>query len=114
MNQEIRPFLIDEGLLTLPPGFQDRTSNIFILGQAESSILNLNIGRDNLLDGETLEHYVSRQIKLLTEKLPGYKLRNRTPAQLGPALLTGEQIDGGYKNGGRFLHQRQAAFLIAP
>jgi hypothetical protein len=113
MTQEKPPFLIDEGSLAIPAGFQDRTSNIFIHGVAESSILNLNIGRDNYADDETLELYVSRQIKLLTEKLPGYKLKSRKPAQLGVAAIAGEQIDGGYKNGGRFLHQRQAAFPIS-
>ena len=74
MTHEQSPFLIDEGSLAIPAGFQDRTTNIFIQGVAESSILNLNIGRDNYADDETLVLYVSRQIKLLTDKLPGYKL----------------------------------------
>ncbi len=117
MTQEKPPFLMDEGSLAIPAGFQDRTTNIFIQGVAESSTLNLNIGRDNYADDETLELYVSRQIKLLTDKLPGYKLKSRNPASLGAVAnvpaITGEQIDGGYKNGGRFLHQRQAAFPIS-
>jgi hypothetical protein len=117
MTTSHRPFLIDEGAFTVPEGFQDRSTNIFIHGNPESSLLNLNIGRDNHDAEETLEQYVTRQIKLLNDKLPGYKLKSRAPAKLGANERTnpieGEQIDGGYKNGGRFLHQRQAAFPMS-
>lgn len=103
---------MDEGSIALPAGFQDRTTNIFIQGVAETSQFNLNIGRDSLADKEDSNQYVSRQISIMQEKLPGYQLKNRQFAALGATNLPGEQIDASYKNGGRMLQQRQAAFAL--
>lgn len=114
MSNANRPFLINEGAFTVPEGFQDRSTNVFIQGDPASSLLNINIGRDQRGDEEAIDAYVTRQIKILTEKLPGYKLKERKAVQLGMNKtdhpITGEQIDAGYKSNGRFLHQRQAAF----
>jgi len=112
-----RPFLINEGAFTVPEGFQDRSTNIFIQGDPASSLQNINIGRDHRNDDESMEDYVTRQISLLTKNLSGYKLKERKAAKLGinetAHPIAGEQIDAGYKGNGRFLHQRQAAFPMS-
>lgn len=109
------PILLNEGSIGLPSGFEDRTSNIFVPANTETEP-NLSIARDTLNEGETLGDYVSRQTGLLKSRLAGHKVVLRTTASLGSAdaALSGERIDAQYKNGGRIIHQRQAAFLIAP
>lgn len=109
------PLFIHEGSVELPEGFEDRTANLFVPANTESQP-NLSIARDTPQDGETLDAYVTRQIAVLKSRLAGHKLVRREAARLGrdDTALDGEQIDARYKNGGRVIHQRQAAFLIAP
>lgn len=112
-----RPFLINEGAFTVPDGFQDRTANIFIQGDPESSLQNINIGRDHRGGDESIQDYVTRQIALLAKNLSGHKVKERKATQLGVNKsnqpIAGEQIDAGYKSNGRFFYQRQAAFPMS-
>lgn len=107
--------MLHEGSITLPDGFEDRTANLFVPANTESQP-NLSIARDNLREDESLEQYVTRQIGLLKSRLAGHKVTERGVARLGrdSATLVGEQIEAHYKNGGRTVYQRQAAFLTAP
>ncbi len=103
-----------EGSIILPASFEDRTTNIFVPADMTSNP-NLSIARDWLVEGESLSTYIDRQLAQLKGRMPGHKLLSRQTEQLGQGdVLVGERIDASYKNNGRHVHQRQAAFLIAP
>jgi hypothetical protein len=106
-------YRFEEGSMVLPEGFEDRSTNIFVYGHAASSPLNLNIGRDTLDAGESLNAYVDRQIRKLEKHLRGYRLGHRQAAQLGSGEVQceGEQIEATRKEGQQTIHQRQAAFI---
>ncbi|MEB3900580.1 DUF1795 domain-containing protein [Pseudomonas putida] len=108
-------YQLQEGSITLPEGFQDRTVNMFILGSNIPAPLNITISRDNVLPAENLDAYIDRQVKLIASKLRGYTVLARKPAQLSSSQpLMGVQIEGYYLNDGRPVYQRQAAFEVAP
>lgn len=108
-------YQLQEGSITLPEGFQDRTVNMFVLGNSIPAPLNITLSRDNLLPAEDMTAYIDRQIKLIAAKLRGYTLLGKKTAQLSASKpLAGVQIDAYYLNDGRPLYQRQAAFEIAP
>jgi hypothetical protein len=104
-----------EGSIGLPPGFEDRTANLFVPTDPQNTP-NLSIARDWLNIDETLAAYVDRQVQLLKSRLPGHKLVSRQAERLGndAACLAGERIEAQYKNGAQTVHQLQAAFLVAP
>lgn len=102
---------LHEGSVSLPPGFEDRTANLFVPADPQNQP-NLSIARDWFAQGETLASYVDRQLGVLKARMPGHKLVNRTAERLGvhePALA-GERIEAQYKNGAQTVRQRQAAF----
>ncbi|MGF6394559.1 DcrB-related protein [Pseudomonas plecoglossicida] len=106
---------LQEGGIALPPGFEDRTVNMFVLGASVPAPLSITISRDTLLPDETLQAYVERQIKMLTSKLRGYsRMGNKAVALSTTAPIPGIQIDAYYLNQGRPLYQRQAAFIVSP
>jgi hypothetical protein len=106
---------LQEGGISLPDGFDDRTVNMFVLGASVPAPLSITISRDTLLPDEALQAYVDRQIKMLTSKLRGYtRMGNKAVALSTTAPIPGIQIDAYYMNQGRPLYQRQAAFLISP
>ncbi|EPJ8758877.1 DcrB-related protein [Pseudomonas putida] len=108
-------YQLQEGSITLPEGFQDRTVNMFILGNSIPAPLNITVSRDNLLSGEDLGAYIERQVKLIASKLRGYTILGKKPAQLSSSQpQAGIQVDGYYLKDGRPIYQRQAAFEIAP
>lgn len=106
---------LQEGGISLPEGFDDRTVNMFVLGASVPAPLSITISRDTLLPDEALQAYVDRQIKMLTSKLRGYtRMGNKAVTLSASAPIPGIQIDAYYMNQGRPLYQRQAAFLISP
>lgn len=109
------PVVMHEGVISIPPGFEDRTTQLFVPRNTETEP-NLSVARDTLHEGETLEKYITRQIGVLKSRLAGHKVVRRESATLGKpdAVLNGEEIDAHYKNGGRIIYQRQAAFLVTP
>ena len=108
-------YQLQEGSIVLPEGVQDRTVNMFVVGNSVPAPLNITVGRDNMLAGEDLNAYISRQIKLITSKLRGYTLLGKKAAALSTRqTLAGIQVDAYYMNDGRPVYQRQAAFEIQP
>ncbi|WP_415639500.1 DcrB-related protein, partial [Pseudomonas plecoglossicida] len=84
---------LQEGGIALPPGFEDRTVNMFVLGASVPAPLSITISRDTLLPDETLQAYVERQIKMLTSKLRGYsRMGNKAVALSTTAPIPGIQI----------------------
>lgn len=104
-----------EGCMAIPPGYQEQTTNL-LLPQDPQSQPTLNITRDPLQPGETLDAYVDRQLALLEARLAGYKLLARGPARLGPPgdACEGRCIAASYRSGKHEVHQRQAVFLLDP
>jgi hypothetical protein len=108
-------YQLQEGSITLPEGVQDRTVNMFVVGNSVPAPLNITVGRDNMLPAEDLNAYISRQIKLITSKLRGYTLLGKKAAELSTGqTFAGIQVDAYYMNDGRPVYQRQAAFEIQP
>lgn len=106
---------LQEGGISLPEGFDDRTVNMFVLGASVPAPLSITISRDTLLPDEALQAYVDRQVKMLTSKLRGYtRMGNQVVSLSASAPIPGMQIDAYYMNQGRPLYQRQAAFIISP
>jgi hypothetical protein len=107
---------IHEGSIVLPPEYEDRTANLLV-PQNPAIQPNLSVGRDWLQDGETLASYIDRQIALLKSRLPGHRLISRQAERLGPEAensLAGERVDSAYRNGAKYVYQRQAAFIVSP
>lgn len=115
MNNDSDRIHFHEGSIALPPGFEDRTTNLFVPADT-STQPNLSVARDWLNDDETLASYIDRQLRQFKARMPGHKVLSRQAAQLGPndAELAGERIDATYRNGNRNVYQRQAAFVVAP
>ncbi|KDB06074.1 hypothetical protein LIG30_4462 [Burkholderia sp. lig30] len=107
-------YTFEEGSIALPDGFEDRTTNVFVLTNAALSPINFNITRDTLLPDEGLTAYLDRQLVLLRKNLPGYALTRREPVTLGNGEITGEQFSATQKHGAQTIHQRQAAFIHQP
>lgn len=108
-------YSLQEGTLSLPQGFNDRTVNMFVLGSTMPAPLSITVARDDLLPSEDLTAYVERQLKLLASKMRGYTLLGKSAASLSAsAPVPGIQIDAYYLVDGRPFYQRQAAFLIEP
>ena len=109
----------DEGSIVLPPGYEDRTTNLFMPADPQTQA-TLSIARDRLRPAETLDAYVDRQLALLQARLASHKLLARGPEWLGPRgdarelACEGRRIDASYKSGKLQVHQRQAAFLLDP
>ena len=108
-----------EGSITLPAGYEDRTSNLFVPGNTQTQA-NLSVARDWMKPEETLAAYVDRQLSLLKSQLAGHRLIAREPASLGSpsqpdsVVIQGVRVDAHYKNGKLTVYQRQAAFETAP
>lgn len=73
----------DEGSILLPPGYEDRTTNLFMPTDPQTQA-TLSIARDRLRPAETLDAYVDRQLALLQARLASHKLLARGPEWLGP------------------------------
>jgi hypothetical protein len=104
-----------EGSVVLPPGFEDRTTNLFVPNNPQVQP-NLSVARDWMRSGETLQTYVDRQLGLLKSQLASHRLLAREAALLGQGeqALRGQRIDANYKNGKHLVYQRQAAFELQP
>lgn len=104
---------LHEGSGALPPGFADRSANLFVPGDPQRQP-NLSIARDWLERGEALAVYVERQLGMLKARLPGHKLLARDEERLGPGprAHAGMRIDAQYRSGAQQVRQRQAAFDI--
>lgn len=109
------PLVLHEGTIGLPAGFEDRTANLFVPENPQTSP-NLSVARDWLLANETLSTYIDRQLQVLKSRLPSHKLVARGAERLGEdgAGLDGERIEAQYKDGKHTVRQRQAAFLVGP
>ncbi|AAZ37198.1 MULTISPECIES: DcrB-related protein [Gammaproteobacteria] len=108
-------YQLHEGSIALPDGFKDRTVNMFTLGDSVPAPLNITISRDDMLPAEDMSTYISRQIKLIANKLRGYTLLGKKSALLSTGhTLPGIQVDAYYMHEGRPIYQRQAAFEVIP
>ena len=104
-----------EGRMAVPPGYREQTTNLLLPADPQQQP-TLNITRDPLELGESLDDYVDRQLALLEARLAGYRLYSRAPARLGPPedACAGHCIAASYRSGKREVHQRQAVFLLDP
>ncbi|AKH63894.1 DcrB-related protein [Photorhabdus thracensis] len=98
-----------EGSILLPEGYQEQTVNIIIAPDAPA----LNISRDQLVEGEDLSSYLTRQKGLLKNGLRDWQLLEEQPATLGDNLLQGTALLSRYRpKKGQQVYQYQAVFLL--
>lgn len=107
-------YLLQEGRLTLPATFQDRSVNMFIPGSTVPAPFSLTVARDTTLPGEVLSDYIDRQVGLIAAKLRKFKRQSTRDALLGAqSALPGLQVDAHYQSDGQTIYQRQAVFLVS-
>ncbi|RAW96682.1 MULTISPECIES: DcrB-related protein [unclassified Photorhabdus] len=82
-----------EGSILLPAGYQEQTVNILIAPDAPA----LNIARDQLIEGEDLASYLSRQKDLLKNGLRNWQLLAEKPTTLGDNLRQGTALLSRYR-----------------
>ena len=104
-----------EGRMAIPPGYRESTTNLLLPADPQQQP-TLNITRDPVEPGESLDAYVDRQLILLEARLASYRLHSRGPVRLGPPddACAGHCIAASYRSGKREVHQRQAVFLLDP
>lgn len=99
-----------EGQLDLPPGYEDRTLNVFKPLDPAGPVIN--VSRDALNEGEALAAYIDRQLAQLAKLLKGWKEESRQPVMLGQQALAGESITASYLRDGKRIYQQQAVFAL--
>jgi len=100
--------LFNEGQISLPPGYQDRSVNIFTAPHLQAPAFN--ISRDTLQDDETLSAYIDRQLALMKQHLKGWQQTAREHTALGDNLLEGEIVHASYLRDNKRVWQQQAVF----
>ncbi|XTZ39043.1 DcrB-related protein [Salmonella enterica] len=108
MSEHAPLILFNEGQVTLPEGYQDRTVNIFTPPGGDAPAFN--ISRDTLSQGEALAAYIDRQLALMEKHLKGWKLAERGVAVPGDNQMQGEILHASYLRDGRRTFQQQAVF----
>lgn len=108
-------YLLQEGTITLPDDFYDRSVNTFVLGSTIPAPLSMTIARDTMRPDEEMSQYINRQVKLLKSHFKVYKVVEQQTVQLANhPEIAGAQIEAYYKTEGRYYYQKQAAFEIKP
>lgn len=104
-------FHATEFSLSLPEALKDKTINIFSLTDEGPSALGVVISRDRALEGEKLHAYAERQLTLLQQRLPLFRIVKNGDVTLDgqPAL----EVDYTWQNGADQMYQRQV-FVHAP
>ncbi|WP_445375129.1 DcrB-related protein [Photorhabdus tasmaniensis] len=98
-----------EGSILLPEGYQEQTVNILIAPEAPA----LNISRDQLIEGEDLPGYLTRQKGLLKNGLRNWQSLEEQPATLGDNLRQGTALLSRYRpKKGQQVYQYQAVFRL--
>ena len=103
---------LHEGQFDTPDdGRIDRTMNV--LAMPDGSGTTLIVSRDALQTQETLEQFVTRQMRDLTRQVSQLKEVSRTEIAIGSPMLNLRAIElvTQFKQNGQALHQRQAVFL---
>ncbi|EHK3212545.1 MULTISPECIES: DcrB-related protein [Enterobacter cloacae complex] len=93
MSESSPKYHINEGLISLPDGYHDRTVNVFALPAGDAPAFN--ISRDALNPGEALAAYI-----------------DRSAATLGDNLSLGEIVHASYLRDGKRIWQQQAVFNV--
>ncbi|HCT3537138.1 DcrB-related protein [Enterobacter hormaechei] len=110
MSESSPKYHINEGLISLPDGYHDRTVNVFALPAGDAPAFN--ISRDALNPGEALAAYIDRQLALMAKHIKGWKQGERSAATLGDNLSLGEIVHASYLRDGKRIWQQQAVFNV--
>ncbi len=104
-------FQANEFSARLPEGLKDKTVNIFSLTDDGPSDLSVVVARDRPTEGEGLTAYADRQLKLLQQRLPLFRVANQADIFLDgqPAV----QVDYTFQSGQTQMFQRQV-IVYAP
>jgi hypothetical protein len=105
-------YTMNEGRITLPDGYTDRTVNIFVQEPLTDGLSNLQVARDTARNDETLDAYVDRQIGLLKRKIKGLSVKSRETVVLAGCQAEAIEIETRYTSNGKSVYQRQCATLL--
>ncbi|WP_323047403.1 DUF1795 domain-containing protein [Paraburkholderia sp.] len=103
---------MNEGRITLPDGYTDRSVNIFVQAPLTDGLSNLQVARDIARNDETLDAYVDRQIGLLKRKVKGLSVKSRETVVLAGCQAEAIEIETRYTSNGKSVYQRQCATLL--
>jgi len=100
----------NEFICSLPAELKDRTINVFALRDDGPSEWNLVVSRDELEPNESVEAYVARQLRLLSERVAGVTIlaQARTTVDGEPAIL----VDFTWQTPEAKMHQRQVTVKV--
>lgn len=103
--------LFNEGSVTIPQGFVDRTINIIADAQAQQP--PVNISRDKLPVGMALDDYINSQISELQRSVQGWEGQIQAGWVLGDNVCTGIGLDHSFlRPDGVRICQKQAIFDV--
>lgn len=102
-------FQANEFSTVLPEGLKDKTVNIFSLTDEGPSDLGVVVARDRPVYGETLEAYTERQLTLLQQRLPLFRVLSKGQIEVGadPNKKPALQVDYAWQSGEGQMYQRQ-------
>jgi hypothetical protein len=104
-------FYTNEFASVIPEEFRDRTVNVFTLTDEGPTDLSVVVTRDKLREGEDLATYLDRQLAILQQRMPQFRLRRREPAVV--AAAGGERLEMQWQTPQGTVYTRQVA-VVSP
>ena len=95
---------IQEGLIELPEGWDDKTINIFARDLPPNQVASIVITRDDITT--SLREFVDKTVKQLTKQLPRFALAKRSVASFG--VIEGEELSFQWRRENVDIFQMQA------
>ncbi|UOD30118.1 DUF1795 domain-containing protein [Massilia violaceinigra] len=105
-------YQINEGSFTIPANAQDRSVNMLLLNLGPGG-LTLVATRDQVQQGEDLDGFVTRQLRVLASQVKGFKEHERAALTVGSAQLPAMQLASSFKQHGASMHQRLTVIRLA-
>ncbi|QNB14649.1 DUF1795 domain-containing protein [Paraburkholderia tropica] len=106
-------YSFEEGSIALPVGYTDRSINIFVQEPMTDALANLQVTRDTVQEGESLDDYAARQIRVLKRRIKGLAVTSQETVTLTGGRTQAVEIETRYQSNGKSVYQRQCAVLVA-
>lgn len=114
MQQTLQPYQINEGSLSFPARFVDRTLQQFTGEWQPGKPITLVVSREQANPDETGSEFATRHMAHLRRALPQYRQLKQAVATLGSgaAAIPGDQFYFSHKHNGQTVFQWQGIFLV--
>ncbi|RKP46384.1 DcrB-related protein [Trinickia fusca] len=104
-------YAINEGTFTIPDSAIDRTVNMVLLNFGPGG-LSLVVSRDTLLDEESEEAFITRQVTAASRQVGEFTEHARRAVSVGAAQRPGTQLEYTFESNGATFHQLQTVFRV--